>query len=309
MTLHPSSQTSLFVHNLLLDKFIDLYNKKKLPNKIILSGEKGIGKSTLAYHLINYILSENEEFSYDLINYKISTENKSYKLLKNNVNPNLYLIDILKDKTNIDINQIRNLILDLNKSSFNLKPRFVLIDNMEFLNINSINALLKILEEPNYNVNFILINNNKKVLPTVKSRCLNFRVHISYNETIEIINKLLNDDIFKYINKDLLNHYVTPGQLIGLIKFADDQKISLKDVNLKDFLYKVIKKKVYKKDKSINEYIYSLIQLYFRKNITVANTDLIKLYNYFLKQIHNTKMFNLDEESLFIEFDDKVLNG
>ncbi len=309
MTLHPSSQTSLFVHNLLLDKFIDLYNKKKLPNKIILSGEKGIGKSTLAYHLINYILSENEEFSYDLINYKISTENKSYKLLKNNVNPNLYLIDILKDKTNIDINQIRNLILDLNKSSFNLKPRFVLIDNMEFLNINSINALLKILEEPNYNVNFILINNNKKVLPTVKSRCLNFRVHISYNETIEIINKLLNDDIFNYINKDLLNHYVTPGQLIGLIKFADDQKISLKDVNLKDFLYKVIKKKVYKKDKSINEYIYSLIQLYFRKNITVANTDLIKLYNYFLKQIHNTKMFNLDEESLFIEFDDKVLNG
>ena len=309
MSLHPSIQTSLFAHNLLLDKFIDLYNENKLPNKIILSGEKGIGKSTLAYHLINYILSKNEEFSYDLINYQIYTENKSYKLLQNNVNPNFYLIDILKDKKAIDVNQIRKLILDLNKSSFNLKPRFVLIDNIEFLNINSINALLKVLEEPNYNINFILINNNKRVLPTLKSRCLNFKVFISYKETIKIINKLLDDDIFNLINKDLLNSYVTPGQLFELVRFANEQKIDLVNINLKDFLFKVIKDKIYKKNKSINEYIYSLIQLYFRNKITIANTDLIELYNYFLKQIHYTKIYNLDEESLFIEFEDKVLNG
>ncbi len=309
MNLHPSTQTCLYAHNSLLDKFIDLYNKDKLPNKIILSGEKGIGKSTLAYHLINYILSKNEEFSYDLINYQISSENKSFKLLQNHVNPNFYLIDVLKDKKNIDINQIRNLILDLNKSSFNFKPRFVVIDNIELLNINSINALLKVLEEPNYNVNFILINNNKRVLPTLKSRCLNFKVFISYDETIKIINKLLDNDIFNLINKELLNNYVTPGQLFKMVKFANDQKIDLRNIKLKDFLFKVIKNKIYKKDKSINEFIYSLIQLYFRNNITVKNTDLIELYNYFLKQIHNTKIYNLDEESLFIEFEDKVLNG
>ena len=45
-----------------------------------------------------------------------------------------------------DINQIRELISNLNKSSFNNKPRFILIDNIEFLNKNSINALLKILK-------------------------------------------------------------------------------------------------------------------------------------------------------------------
>ena len=33
-------------------------------------------------------------------------------------------------------------------------------------------------------------------------------------------------------------------------------------------------------------------------------------YNvYFLKRISEIKKFNLDEESLFIEFEDKVLNG
>ena len=309
MNLLPSTQICLFAHELLLNNFIDVYNKNKLPNKIILSGEKGIGKSTLAYHLVNYILSKNEDFSYDLVNYQISPENKSYKLLQNNINPNFYLIDILKDKKNIDINQIRNLIIELNKSSFNLKPRFVLIDNIELLNTNSINALLKVLEEPNYNVNFILINNNKRVLPTLKSRCLNFKVFLSYEETIKIINKLLNDDIFDLINNDLLNNYATPGQLFGLIKFSNDQKINLKNINLKDFLFQVIKNKIYKKDKSINEYIYSLIQLYFRRNISVSNIDLIELYNYFLKQINNTKIYNLDEETLFIEFEEKVLNG
>ena len=63
---------------------------------------------------------------------------------------------------NIDISQIRNLILNLSKSSFNNKPRFVLIDNIELLNNNSTNSLLKILEEPGENIYFILINNNKK---------------------------------------------------------------------------------------------------------------------------------------------------
>jgi DNA polymerase-3 subunit delta' len=78
-------------------------------------------------------------------------------------------------KKSIDINQIRNLILNLNKSSFNTKPRLVLIDNIELLNINSVNALLKIVEEPNENIYFILIN-NKKILPTLKSRCLNYNI-------------------------------------------------------------------------------------------------------------------------------------
>ena len=58
-----------------------------------------------------------------------------------------------------------------------------MIDNIETLNINSINALLKILEEPNENINFILISNNKKILPTLKSRCINFKISISYNES------------------------------------------------------------------------------------------------------------------------------
>ena len=102
----------------------------------MLSGEKGIGKSTLAYHIINHILSLDEDFSYDLKNFKINPDNKSFKLILNKSNPNFISIDIGDDKKSIDVNQIRNLIITLNKSSFNTKPRLVLIDNIELLNIN-----------------------------------------------------------------------------------------------------------------------------------------------------------------------------
>tara|TARA_B100000900_G_scaffold372348_1_gene352202 strand:- start:1552 stop:2484 length:933 start_codon:yes stop_codon:yes gene_type:complete len=305
----PSTQLNLYVHHKLLDNFINLYNDKRLPNKILLSGEKGIGKATLAYHLINYVLSINEDSSYDKKNYRINNENRSYKLIQNKINPNFYLLDIAKDKKNIDIDQIRDLIIDLNKSSFNSKPRFVLIDNIEYLNINSINALLKILEEPNENINFILINNNKKILPTLKSRCLDFKVSFSYKKSIEIINQLVGTNIFELVNKEIMNNYVTPGQIFELLKYSKDQKIDLKNNSLKEFLLLAIENKIYKKEKSINELLYYLIELYFRNNLSIKKTYLIDLYFYFSKKINSVKKYNLDVESLYIEFEDKVLNG
>tara|TARA_Y100000591_G_scaffold324094_1_gene342960 strand:- start:82 stop:1011 length:930 start_codon:yes stop_codon:yes gene_type:complete len=309
MNINPSTQTNLYEHKEIFNQLFKLYKNNNLPNKILLSGEKGIGKSTLAYHLINSILSENEEQPYDFENNKINYQNKSYKLLQNKSNPNFYLIDVSEDKKNIDINQIRILILNLNKTSFNQKKRFVLIDNIELLNVNSINALLKILEEPNENINFILINNNKKVLPTLKSRCLNFKVFLTKDQSVKIINELLNDDINNFINRELLDNYITPGKILKIIKISQEYKFNLFDFDLKTTLNTIIKDKLYKKDKSISEIIYSLIELFFRNNISIKNISLLKSYRYFLKKIISTKIYNLDEETLFMEFNDKILNG
>ena len=309
MNLEPSSQLNLFSHKEEFQKLINLYKNNNLPNKILFSGEKGIGKCTLAYHLINYILSSNEDFIYDLDNLKIIPDNKSFKLVQNKSNPNFILVDIQEEKNNIDISQIRNLILTLNKSSFNTKPRFVLIDNIELLNINAINALLKILEEPNDNINFILINNNKRILATLKSRCLNFKIQLTSKQSIEIANKILNNNYNEFLNEDLVNNYSTPGEILNLIDFANKNDIDLIKTNLKNFIKKIIMEKLYKKNNSIKNLIYSLMEFYFRKNVSVTNIKLINSYNYFLKKIENTKTFNLDEETLFMEFEDSILNG
>ena len=305
MSPNPLNQTNLYGLENNLVELINLYKKNKLPNKILLSGQKGIGKSTLAYHLINFILSENEDSSYDLENFVINENNKSFKLIKNSTSQNFFLVDINDDKKVIDINQIRSLINILNKSSFNSKPRFVLIDNIEFLNTNSINALLKIIEEPNNNIFFILINNNKKILPTLTSRCLNFRLSLSNDKTFKIIKNIFNTNVNNLINEDLLNYYFTPGKIYNLIKFSEDFSINLKDINLKDFLCLIIDKSYYKKESSIRHLIYDFLEFYLTNKVFFKN---FVFSNYFLKRIEDVKNFNLDEESLFIEFKHKILN-
>ena len=101
MEFKPSENTRIYGMNHFFNEISNIYNKNMMPAKILLSGKKGLGKSTLAYHIINYILSTNEEFKYDYRNFIISKNNRSYKLLESNSHPNFYLIDLLSDKKNI----------------------------------------------------------------------------------------------------------------------------------------------------------------------------------------------------------------
>ena len=149
MNLNPLTQINLFEHKEIFNQLYKLSKNGTLPNKILLSGEKGIGKSTLAYHLINFILSENEEHSYDYENNKINPDNKSYKLILNKSNPNFYSIDILEEKKNIDINfynKVQKGFLKLAKSS---KKSYKIIDSNldikknEDLILNQLKKLIK----------------------------------------------------------------------------------------------------------------------------------------------------------------------
>ena len=92
MIINTSYNNKLYGLKENFNEIANLYNKKTFPNKILLSGKKGLGKSTLGYHLINYILSINEVNKYDQINLCINEDNKSFKLIKNNSHPNFYLI-------------------------------------------------------------------------------------------------------------------------------------------------------------------------------------------------------------------------
>ena len=306
MNLNPQNQLNLYGVEENLRTLIALYDKGDLPSKILLTGQKGVGKCTLAYHLINYILSKDEEFSYNINEFKIYSKNRSFKLIINGTNPNFQLLDVSIDKKQINIDQIRNLLLNIKKSSFNDKPRFILIDNIEYLNKNSVNALLKDLEEPNENIYFILINNQRKLISTLKSRCLNFNISLSNETSLKVINQLMDDDIFDHVNNELINYYFTPGNIYNLNKFAIENEINLKDMKLKEFLKKMIKENYFKKDQNFKYLFYDYLELFLKNISSIDNMD---YYSYFVKKIDNLKKYNLDEESLFIEFNEKILNG
>ena len=138
--IQPKHQLKLFGYDYYFKSFIQLFQKNKLPNTILLSGLKGSGKATFAYHFTNYLLSQNELNKYSTQDFTINSENKSYKLLSNNIHPNFFLLETVNYEENIKIDYVRQILRFLNKSTDNSNFKIVLIDNAEYLNVNSSNA-------------------------------------------------------------------------------------------------------------------------------------------------------------------------
>ena len=125
-----------------------------------------------------------------------------------------------------------------------------------------------------------------------------------------VSNLILNENIFDLVNHDLINYYNTPGEIINLINFSKDKNIDLKDCTLVNFLNILIDNGYYKKNKSIKNLLINFIELFFLKEYKLSSTKNTLLYFYynFIDKINNTEKFNLDEESLFLEFKSKLLN-
>ena len=117
----PNKQKELFLYDQYFKLFAKLFKNNLLPSKILLTGQSGLGKSTFAYHFINFILSDKEDYSYDSKNFTINSLNRSFHLINQKYHPNFFLIQNLGDKQIIDIKQVKNMISFANKTSYEKK--------------------------------------------------------------------------------------------------------------------------------------------------------------------------------------------
>ena len=296
-------------HNNLFHHLIELYQKNVLPNKILLSGKKGIGKFLFSNHFVNYILSQNEEYKYDLKNFEINDQNKSYLLFKKNTHPNIFLLTKNNEKKYIEISQIREMIKFQNNSSFNNKIKFIIIDNISDLNLNSTNALLKSIEEPNNNVFYILTHNTGSLLlDTLRSRCIEFKMFLNISSCKLIINNYFSDDIFDSISEDLISYYNNPAFIISLINYLNENSLNYKTITIESLISLIIQNRDFVKNKFINENINYFIELFFYKNIFIVDNISYKFKKYFYFKLNQIIKYNLDMESFFIEFQQKLLS-
>jgi len=287
------SKDNLIGHILHLNSFVSLYKDNKLPRKIILSGKKGIGKSLLVKHFL----------------FKVHEDENSKLLIENETHTNILNIKKKDDKKYIEIDQIREIIKFKNQSSFNNKSRFIVIDGLEYLNINSSNALLKSLEEPNVNVYFFLISNSgMHILDTIKSRCLEYKINLKLNDTKLIVDNYFNEIIYDKINDNLKNYYSTPKFLISLIIYLKDNQLSVSDTNISELIKNIIDNKHYNKHAFIKEYLNYFIELFFYNHINITKKITYKVKKYYYSKFSNIRKFNLDYESFFLEFKDKLLS-
>ena len=292
----------------LFSNFSSLCIEGKFPKKIILSGKKGIGKSNFSKRFVNFLLTTDYLQSNISLSYDEFT--KLPFSLNRHLNQNFYNIEVKENKKFIEVDQIRDLISFAQKKSFNNLPRFILIDNADKLNLNSSNSLLKILEEPNDNMFFILIHDNQhKILETINSRCINFNVYFSYEKTLEIVNKILNLNICDYLNDDYLNSYFSIGEILFLYNYSQIINLELKKKDLKEFINYIIFEKKYKTDPNVLSMTMRLIEVLFYKNfIQTKNIKFYDLYKNYTYKFSNTIKYNLDLEIFFLDFKNVALN-
>ena len=199
----PKSQLNLYGYESYFQFFNKLYEQDNLPNSILISGQKGLGKSTFTYHFINFLLSKGEKNEYNRRDYLIDPNNSTYKSIQSGTHPNLFILDAI-DGESIKIDQIRKLLLFLNKSTYYKSVKIVLLDNAEYLNINSSNALLKAIEEPSKDTYFFIINNDsQKIMNTIKSRCIDFVINFNFLEKKNIFNKISQTYSLNFTESDL----------------------------------------------------------------------------------------------------------
>ena len=282
----------------------NLYITKKLPKVLMLTGKKGSGKSTLINHLMFYIFDQK---NYQEKENVLKTDSAFYNQFINNIFSNIIYLSGSNFK-NIKIDDIRNLKIQISKTSISEKPRFIIFDDVELFNINSLNALLKVIEEPSKNNFFLLINNKSKpLIETIKSRCLDVQIILNEQTRLDIIKSLITRfEINPVI--DPLTSKLTPGNFIIFNYIFENNKISPDSKYLKNFN---ILLDLYKKNKEVI-YIDMMIFLtdsYLNKlknNNSFNNEKILEYKTFIYENINKFFLYNLNPNSLLNTINSKI---
>ena len=198
--------------------------------------DKYFSKYTLFVHLLNYIFNRS---NYDFENRKILNKTNVNTKLKNNNFSNIIYLNNYEKKVKIeDIRSLKSVLL---KSTLNNKPRFIILDDVETFNHNSLNALLKIIEEPNSKNFFILINNKQThildITPgdfirynnicVIKNIKLNTNYIIKLNSILSFYKKTKELDFIK------LSIFFTEQYFQELIIKSHQDKFIINDIKIK----------------------------------------------------------------------------
>ena len=303
----PKKSLVLFGLENKLDFLIKLYNSKKLPRVLMISGKKGIGKFTLINHFLNYIYDRDH---YDLKNKSINNQTQFNKQYLNSIFSDIIYLSGDNFK-NVKIDDIRDLKSKILKTNISEKERFIILDDIELFNANSLNALLKIIEEPTSKNYFVLINNKTKpLMETIYSRSLEIKILLSNETRIKVIESLIKkNDLDVFIDFNFSN--LTPGNFLSFNKICEENKINVDE----DFLQNLkILLNSYKKNKNINliNMILFLTDYHFYNLKEKKNDNIEKIIedkSFVISNINKFIAYNLNQNSLINAISNKLSNG
>ena len=193
----PQEFKDLIGQNVIAQTITNAIKLGKTPNAYLLTGIRGVGKTTTARLIAKALNCEKNDNS----NAECSSD-KFCRSCKEIVNSNH--IDILEmdaaSKTGID--DVRELIENSKYSPTSAKFKIFIIDEVHMLSKQAFNGLLKTLEEPPPSLKFILATTEVRKIPvTILSRCQRFDLkRVSVEQLCEHLKKIVDKEKGKISN-------------------------------------------------------------------------------------------------------------
>ncbi len=212
--------------NHITQTLINSIKNNKIAHAYLLTGTRGIGKTTIARIFAKAIRCENLSSEGE----PCLTCNSCLGIDSGN---SLDYLEI-DGASNNSVDNIRELIDNVQYLPSSGKYKVYVIDEVHMLTVNAFNALLKTLEEPPEHVIFIFATTDpQKLLGTVLSRCQRFDFkNSSVEETKNLLLKISQSEGIEFENDGLIEELAKQGK--G--SFRDslsllDQVISLSEGN------------------------------------------------------------------------------
>ena len=168
----PTNFKELIGQDIMVQTITNSIKFKNLPNAYLLTGIRGVGKTTTARLIAKAINCKKNFIQEEKCN---SQEYCHCKEINNSRHLDVLEMDAAS-RTGID--DIRELIESSKYNPTNAKYKMFIIDEVHMLSKQAFNGLLKTLEEPPPHLKFIFATTEVKKIPvTIVSRCQRFDLH------------------------------------------------------------------------------------------------------------------------------------
>ena len=183
----PKNFDELIGQDIMVETITNSIKLNKLPNAYLLTGIRGVGKTTTA-RLIAKALNCSKDFLKEQrcdCNHCIEISSSKH-------------LDVLEmdaaSRTGID--DVRELIESSKYNPTSAKYKIFIIDEVHMLSKQAFNGLLKTLEEPPPHLKFIFATTEIKKIPvTIVSRCQRFDLHrVPINSLLENLKKISKNE-------------------------------------------------------------------------------------------------------------------